>query len=104
DSKEVDIDIEIDGTRFAIMCKDWTRDIGPSVIQTFDGILTQLKSGTVGVVVTPDEGNFSFNCIKRAKNSIHHIILTKKSYICRDLKIGKQSFEQLKKYVETICL
>ncbi|CAG8853791.1 34103_t:CDS:2, partial [Gigaspora margarita] len=70
--REVDIHIEING---------------PSVIQTFDGILIQQKNGTIDIVVTPDEGKFSLNCRKRSKTSIHHIILTKKSYICRDLKI-----------------
>ncbi|KAF0405611.1 hypothetical protein F8M41_008906 [Gigaspora margarita] len=85
-SEEVDIHIEIDGTRFAILYKDWAREIGPGVIQTFDGFLTQQKSGTVGVVVTPDKGSFSSNCRKRSKTSIHHIILKKKVIFVVTLK------------------
>ncbi|KAF0536931.1 restriction endonuclease [Gigaspora margarita] len=50
----VDIYVNIYGIKFVVQCKNWIKEIGPSVIQSLDGTLTQQPKGTIGVVVVPD--------------------------------------------------
>ncbi|CAG8828385.1 29760_t:CDS:2, partial [Gigaspora margarita] len=49
----------------------------PSVIQSLDGTLTQQPKGTIGIVVVPDNSDFTFRCKEKSKISVYPIILTK---------------------------
>ncbi|CAG8671031.1 34067_t:CDS:2, partial [Gigaspora margarita] len=86
----VDICVYISGIKFVVQCKNWIKEIGPSVVQSLDGALTQQPNGTVGVVVVPNEGEFTANCKERSRISIYHIILTNKNNICRDLEFVRK--------------
>ncbi|KAF0555262.1 restriction endonuclease [Gigaspora margarita] len=76
---------------FVVQCKLWRHQIGPNVIRELDGTLSQPENkGAIGVIVISSYGRFSDDAIRRAKASIHIIILTKEGRICRDLEIACQ--------------
>ncbi|CAG8792214.1 22159_t:CDS:1, partial [Dentiscutata erythropus] len=50
----------------------------PNVIRELDGALSQPENrGAIGVIVISDCGRFSDDAIRRARASVHIIILTK---------------------------
>ncbi|CAG8828700.1 25266_t:CDS:2, partial [Gigaspora margarita] len=61
-----------------------------AIIQSLDGTLTQQPKGTIGVVVVPDNSDFTFRCKERSKILVYPIILTKQSNICSDLELIKK--------------
>ncbi|CAG8759580.1 13237_t:CDS:2, partial [Gigaspora margarita] len=50
----VDIYMNIYGIKFVVQCKNWIKEIGPSIIQSLDRTLTQQPKGTIGVVLVSD--------------------------------------------------
>ncbi|CAG8599164.1 2278_t:CDS:2, partial [Gigaspora margarita] len=86
----VDIYVNIYGIKFVVQYKNWIKEIGPSVIQSLDRTLTQQPKGTIGVVVVPDNGDFTFRCKERSKISVYPIILTKQS------QLWSESSQQIK--------
>ncbi|CAG8658466.1 339_t:CDS:2 [Funneliformis caledonium] len=80
----IDVIGRIVDTPFIIQCKNWHRNIGPSVVREIEGVLTRYPN-TIAVIVASSKNNFYPAAIETAKSSVFNIILTDPTSICEDL-------------------